>query len=141
MASEGITKIWFADGRLYAMTTRGNTLSQRLEIFPALLEASDTQREDYYFYENSTCIRWESIDEDICLDDMYQNLPVNYNNEVNSLLTRFSYLDYKTIAKYAGMHWTKLARYRYGVWTPSVIELKSITRALNAIGKELLAAV
>lgn len=137
----GITKIWFSDGRIYAMTNAGNTLSQRLEIFPALLEASETQREDYYFYDDCTCIRWESIDEDLCIDDLRQDLPVNYDNEVNALLSRFSYLDFKIVAKYAGMHWTKLARFRYGVWTPSTKEFASITRALNTIGKELLTAV
>jgi len=35
------------------------------------------------------------------------------------------------------MHWTKLARYKFGVWTPSLSTIAKIKEGIVAIGKEM----
>lgn len=138
---EAIDKIWFLDGRIYMSTISGKTFSQPLEAFPTLKDASEYQRNDYYLWDNNQSIRWEEIDEDIHISNFYETERVNYDNEVNHLLSRFPWLDLKEFAKYLGMHKSKLDRFRYGIWTPSEETVKKIKEAIIALGKEMSAAV
>ena len=39
------------------------------------------------------------------------------------------------------MHWTKLAKFRYGVWTPNDENMSKIKNGIKAIAKEMSAAV
>lgn len=138
---EQICKVWFADGRIWVETSAGNHLSQPLEVFPPLFYATDEEREDYYLWSNDTSIRWEKLDEDIHISNFYTDETVNYNNEVNSLLSRFPWLDMKAFAEHIGMHWTKLARFRFGVWTPTNETLQKIKNGIRELGREMGAAV
>ena len=81
------------------------------------------------------------MDEDIHISIFFKQETVNYDNEVYHLLSRFPYLDMKNFAEYIGMHWTKLARFRYGVWTPTTETIEKIKKGIIAIGKEMSAAV
>lgn len=138
---DSIKKLWFADNRIFILTSDGEQYSQPLEAFPALFNATPAQRENYYLWDDNKSIRWEDIDEDIHISNFFEPETVNYNNEVNHLLSRFPYLDMKAFAEYLGMHWTKLARFRYGVWTPSTKTIEKIKNGIIAIGKEMSAAV
>lgn len=135
--NDRIVKVWFGDGRIYVLTETGVELSQPLEVFPALLYASSAEREQYYLWDDDRSIRWNIIDEDIHISHFYEREMVNYNNEVNMLLSRFPCLDIKAFAGYIGMHWTKLARFRYGVWTPSPDVLQRIRDGLSSIRKQI----
>lgn len=136
-----IIKVWFEEERIFVNTNAGETLSQRLEIYPSLLDASEKERNDYYIWNEGQSIRWESVDEDIHIEDLREPDIVNHNNEVNDLLSKFPYLDLKSFAQVVGMHWTKLARFKYGVWKPSEEEMQDIRNGLLRIGKEILEAV
>ena len=57
------------------------------------------------------------------------------------MLSRFPYLDMKAFAEYLGMHWTKLARFRCGVWKPNAETMDKIRKGIVDIGKEMAAAV
>lgn len=138
---DSIKKLWFADNRIFILTSDGEQYSQPLEAFPALFNATPVQRENYYLWDDNKSIRWEDIDEDIHISNFFEPETVNYDNEVNHLLSRFPYLDMKAFAEYLGMHWTKLARFRYGVWTPSTKTIEKIKNGIIAIGKEMSAAV
>lgn len=136
-----ISKVWFDNNCLCVSTSDGETHMLRLEIFPALYFATEEQRKDFHIWNQGRSIRWTIIDEDICVEDLSTQDTVNYDNEVHRLISQFPYLDLKEFANYIGMHWTKLARYKFGVWTPSEEELLVIRKGLHNIGTELLKAV
>ena len=136
-----IKKVWFEDNSIFVNTTDGELLSQQLEIYPILFEANQNERNNFYIWDDGQSIRWEDLDEDINLDDLQGNESVNYNNETNKLLSQFPYLNLKIFAEYIGMHWTKLARFKYGVWTPSEEEFNEIRNGLHKIGREMMEAV
>lgn len=138
---EQIRLLWFENGRINIQTNKGEVLSQPLEVFPALMDATETQREKYYLWDNNRSIRWVELDEDIHISHFYEKESVNYDNEVNRLLSRFPWLDMKAFAEFVGMHWTKLARFRYGVWTPNRETIDKIKNGIRTIGKEMSAAV
>lgn len=135
-----IERVWFSGDRIFVHTATGEQYSQPLELFPALMEATPQQREDFKVNRWRDSIRWDGIDEDIHISSFFDATTANYDNEVNRLLSRFPWLDMKKFAEYVGMHWTKLARYRYGVWTPSPETLKKIKAAIITLGKEMTAA-
>ena len=110
-----------------------------LEVFPALMEATDEQRAKYRINHWRDAIHWPEIDEDIHISSFFEEETVNYDNEVNRLLSKMPWIDVKTLAEYLGMHWTKLARFRYGVWTPSKETLDKIKNGIVALGKEMIA--
>jgi hypothetical protein len=138
---DSIKKLWFEGGRIFILTEEGEQRSQPLEVFPALFNATTVQRENYYIWDEGRSIRWEELDEDIHISNFSETESVDYDNEVNRLLSRFPYLDMKAFAEYLGMHWTKLARYRYGVWKPSAEMMDKIRKGIVSIGKEMSAAV
>ena len=123
---ERILNIWFEGDSIGVETSEGRILRRSLEIYPALLVATEEERRDFYLYDGNRSIRWNRIDEDICLEDLLEEDIVNYDNAVNDLLKDYSYLDLKAIADHLNMHWTKLARYRAGIWTPSADEMLQI---------------
>ena len=141
MKSKEITKVWFSEGRIWIATNQGEQYSQPLEAFPALYYADAAERKQFYLWHDNTSIRWEKIDEDIHISNFFEKESVNYDNEVNQLLTRFPWLDMKAFAEYIGMHWTKLARIRFGIWTPTPETLQKIKTGIRTIGKEMSAAV
>lgn len=136
-----IKKVWFADNRIWIVTEDDLQYSQPLEVYPALFLATPADRADFYLWSDNTSIRWEKLDEDIHVSEFFEDATVNYDNEVNKILSRFHWLDMKAFAEYIGMHWTKLARFRYGIWTPSTESLAQIKNGIRAIANEMSAAV
>jgi len=136
-----IEMVWFSQTRIYIKTDDNREYSQPLEVFPILKEATTEQREKYCMTSWRDSLHWPEIDEDIHISSFFEEETVNYDNEVNHLLSRFPWLDMKEFAKVIGMHWTKLARFRYGVWTPSPEMFTKIKNGIRAIGKEMSAAV
>lgn len=139
--NDSIRKVWFDNGSIFILTDKGEQKSQPLEAFPPLFTATAPQREKYYIWDEGRSIRWEELDEDIHITNFIEKETVNYDNEVNNLLSRIPCLDMKAFAEYIGMHWTKLARFRYGVWKPNAETMDKIKNGIAAIGKEMTAAV
>ena len=139
--NERIATLWFDNNRIFIKTEENRIYSQPLELFPALMDATQSQREQYYVWDNGKSVRWEDIDEDIHISNFFESETVNYDNAVNHLLSRFPWLDMKAFAQYIGMHWTKLAKFRYGVWTPNDENMSKIKNGIKAIAKEMSAAV
>lgn len=136
-----IERLWFADNRIWIAVEDGKQYSQPLEVYPALFYASAEERNDFYLWSDSTSIRWEKLDEDIHVTEFFEDETVNYDNEVNLLLSRFPWLDLKEFAQYIGMHWTKLARFRFGVWSPRPETFAQIKNGIKAIANEMSAVV
>ena len=140
MNMEKIINVWFTAERIYIRTDADKIYSLPLEVFPILKEASGAQREDFTIEMGGEALRWKALDEDIHISSFFEPETVNYDNEVNRLLSQFPYLDMKAFAAYLGMHWTKLARFRYGVWTPTAETLEKIKNGIKKIGNEMAAA-
>lgn len=136
-----IEMVWSTDKRIFISASDGKEYSQPLEMFPALMYATQEQRDKFTINKWHDAIHWREIDEDIHISSFFERETVDYNNEVNRLLSRFPWLDLKVFASYIGMHWTKLARLRFGVWKASDETLKKIKDGIVAIGKEMSAAV
>lgn len=136
---KSISRLWFSGNRIHILTNDGTEYSQPLEAFPSLMDASERQRENYYLWDDNTSIRWEEIDEDIHISNFFTPEKPNYDNEVNRLLSPFPWIDLAKFAEMAGMHKSKLDRFRYGIWTPSADTITKIKSTLQAISKKMAA--
>ena len=135
--AEHITKVWFDDKNIFIATDAGVQRSLPLECFPALFYATPQQREHFYLWDDNRSIRWEEVDEDIHISHFFENVTVNYDNEVNRLFSRFPYLNLKGIADVIGLHWTLLARLKFGIVKPTAEIMQRIRDGLAAISREL----
>ena len=115
-----ITKAWFENRQIFILTNTGEIYSQPLEVFPSLLDATESQRNEFYIWDEGHSIRWPNIDEDIHISNFYEKAIVNYDNEVNTLLSKMPWLNLTEFANMLGMHKSKLDRFRYGIWTPKI---------------------
>ena len=138
---QSIERIWFSDENICILTSENEQRSLPLEVFPALFYATEEERQDYYLWDDNRSIRWEKIDEDIHISNFYDEETVDYDNEVNHLLSKFPYLDCRAFAERIGMHWTLLERLRFGVVKASASTVQRIREGIRAIGKEMSAAV
>lgn len=137
---ESITKVWFENGRIYILTNEDRTLSQPLELFPILKDATSAQREAYTISKWGDALRWKEIDEDIHISSFYESVEPEYNNEVASLFAKFPQLNVSEVARSLGIHKSLLSQYIYGVKTPSEKRLQEIKSVLHDLGLQLIAA-
>lgn len=137
---ESIVKVWFADGNIYILTTDNRTLSQPLELFPTLKDATPAQRADFTINKWGDAIRWAEIDEDIHISSFFEPVEPQHNNEVARLFALFPQLNVSEVARSLGIHKSLLSQYIYGVKTPSDKRLKEIKSVLHTLGMELISA-
>lgn len=137
---EMITRAWFENGRIYISTTNNRTLSQPLELFPILKDATTAQREAYTISKWGDALRWAEIDEDIHISSFFESVEPKHNNEVAELFAMFPQLNISEVARSIGIHKTLLSQYIYGVKTPSEKRMGEIKAALRALGMSLIAA-
>ena len=115
-------------------------MSQPLELFPILKEASPSQRDAYTISKWEDAIRWKEIDEDIHISSFYEEVEVKKENEVAELFAMFPQLNISEVARSIGINKSLLSQYIYGVKTPSEKRLKEIKTALHTLGMNLIAA-
>ena len=72
--------------------------------------------------------------------NFYEKAIVNYDNEVNTLLSKMPWLNLTEFANMLGMHKSKLDRFRYGIWTPSTETLRNIRQKIAEAGSAMCAA-
>lgn len=137
---ERIIRVWFESGRIYISTTNNRTLSQPLELFPILKDATTAQREAYTISKWGDALRWAEIDEDIHISSFFESVEPKYNNEVAELFAMFPQLNISEVARSIGIHKSLLSQYIYGVKTPSEKRMGEIKAALRALGMSLIAA-
>lgn len=137
---EKIEKVWFENGKIFILTTTKRELSQPLEFFPILKDATETQREAFTINKWGDAIRWVEIDEDIHISSFYEQVDVKTNNSVGELFAMFPQLNISEVAKSIGIHKSLLSQYIYGVKTPSDKRMSEIKSALHALGMRLISA-
>lgn len=134
-----IERVWFDGTRIYVLTDGDEELSRPLEAFPTLNEATAEQRADFRIGRFGDDIRWEGLDEDVHLTSFYETAEPNPENEVGRIFRSFPQLNVSETARYIGINKSLLAKYIYGIKTPSAERLRQIKEALHTRGHALAA--
>lgn len=128
-----INKIWFDDGRIYGMTDDGRTLWQSLLYFPRLMEANDSQRQNYTL--SPFGIHWPEIDEDISFESFEYSHPDPEG--ISRLLLSLPEINLSALARRMGLQQSLLSAYKNGTKTPSKERENAILMEIHRIGAEL----
>lgn len=131
---EKLTNISFDAKYIYAETASGQKLKQSLLWYPALMNATDAERESYTI--GLSGIHWRNLDEDISFESF------EYDDAIPSKVQEF-FLTHKEInvaefAKLIGINATLLRNYINGFKKPSAAREKLILDAIHTLGKEYL---
>ena len=136
---EAITKLWFAEGRIYILTNQGNTYSRPLEAFPLLLEATPEQRSKYEIGLDGDDIRWDDIDEDIHISSFFVTEEPDTNNPIAEVFRQFPQLNVSEMARSIGINKSLLSRYIYGIKKPSEQRKEQILSCIRQLGRDMAA--
>ena len=125
-------KLSFDNGFIYAQDETGRMYKQSLLWYPALLSATDEQRQNYTTGLGG--FHWRDSDEDISFESF------TYEDAVPSTFQEF-FLVHKEInvsefAKRIGLNPTLMRNYINGFKKPSKIREQQIINAIHEIGKE-----
>ena len=112
-----ITKLWFADNRIYVQTDKGEKLYQSLLFYPRLLTASNEEREKYEFWDYG--IRWDAIDEDMSYESFYYDDTKEPAPGIQDAFLSNPELNISAVARRMGIQQSLLASYIKGTKVPS----------------------
>lgn len=132
-----ITKLWFADNRIYVQTDKGEKLYQSLLFYPRLLTASNEEREKYEFWDYG--IRWDAIDEDMSYESFYYEDTKEPAPGIQDAFLSNPELNISAVARRMGIQQSLLASYIKGTKVPSPERKKLILDTIHDIGNSLLA--
>jgi len=135
---ETIKKIWFADNRVFIRTGSGKEHSRPLEAFPALMDATDEEREGYRIGRHGDDVRWEGLDEDVHISSFFAGGEPRANG-MGEIFGRFPQINVSAFADGMGINKSLMAKYIYGIKTPSEKRSREIEAALHDLGRDLLA--
>ena len=127
-----LSKLSFDNGFIYAQDESGRMYKQSLLWYPALMSATDEQRQNYTVGFGG--FHWRDLDEDISFESF------TYEDAVPSTFQEF-FLVHKEInvsefAKRIGLNPTLMRNYINGFKKPSKIREQQIINAIHEIGKE-----
>ena len=136
---EAIKTIWFDNGRIFMRSSEDKVYSRPLEAFPLLKEAPAEERNSFCISRQGDSIRWESIDEDIHISSFYVTAEPDETNDIATIFAQFPQLNVSAVAAQMGINKSLLAKYIYGIKTPSTERREQIINALHSLGEQLLA--
>lgn len=131
-----LTKIWFADNRIYGETDDGRTLFQSLLYYKRLLNATDEQRNNYRISRMG--IHWEELDEDVSFESFEYDNPEPVG--IAKFFLTHPEINVSAIARRLGLQQSLLASYINGTKKPSKEREELIMAEVRAFGAELLQA-
>lgn len=132
-----VTKIWFADNRIYGVTDDGRTLFQSLLYYKRLLNATDEQRNNYEMDDEG--IHWREIDEDVSFESFEYDDPEPVG--IAKFFLTHPEINASAIARRLGLQQSLLAAYINGTKKPSKEREELIMAEVRALGAELQQAV
>lgn len=132
-----LTKIWFADNRIYGKTDDGRTLFQSLLYYKRLLNATDEQRNNYEMDDDG--IHWREIDEDVSFESFEYDDPEPVG--ISKFFLSHPEINASAIARRLGIHQSLFASYINGTKKPSKEREELIMNEIRALGTELQQAV
>lgn len=130
-----VTKLWFADDRIYILTDGGETLWQSLLWYPRLKNATPEQRNRYRIDEEG--IRWAEIDEDVSFESFTYDNPAPTG--LNRIFREHPEIKPTSVAARLGISQPLFSDYLREKKTPSPERLESIKAEIRKIGAELAA--
>jgi len=129
-----ISKIWFADDRIYGQTDDGRTLWQSLLYYRRLRNASEKERNDYEMDDEG--IHWYELDEDISFESFEYEDPEPTG--ISRIFLSHPELNASAVGRRLGISQSLMAQYINGTKKPSKEREALILKEIEAIGKELL---
>lgn len=130
-----LTKIWFADNRIYGLTDNGKTVFQSLLWYKRLNNATEEQRNDYEMDDEG--IHWYAIDEDISFESFEYDDPEPQG--ISRVFLSHPELNASAVARRIGISQSLMAQYINGMKKPSKEREKLILNEVQTIGRELVA--
>lgn len=129
-----ISKIWFADDRIYGQTDDGRTLWQSLLYYRRLRNASEKERNEYEMDDEG--IHWYELDEDISFESFEYENPEPTG--ISRIFLSHPELNASAVGRRLGISQSLMAQYINGTKKPSKERETLILKEIEAIGKELL---
>ena len=129
-----ISKIWFADDRIYGQTDDGRTLWQSLLYYRRLRNASEKERNEYEM--DNEGIHWYELDEDISFESFEYEDPEPTG--ISRIFLSHPELNASAVGRRLGISQSLMAQYINGTKKPSKERETLILKEIEAIGKELL---
>jgi len=139
MTRKDFKKLWFTDERIFMETVQGVIKSMPLDWFPRLLNATQSDRENYSL--SPLGIHWESIDEDLSFEGFFTYNPIKVNQQRNSIqefVKAFPMINLSELAVRVGISPAIMRHYACNVKQPSFSRKKKIERTLHQLGQELM---
>ena len=128
-----ISKIWFADDRIYGLTDDGRTLWQSLLYYRRLLHASPEERENYEMDDEG--IHWYQLDEDVSFESFEYDDPERTG--ISLVFLSHPELNAAAVGRRLGISQSLMAQYINGTKKPSKERERMILDEISAIGSEL----
>lgn len=132
-----LTKIWFADNRIYGETEDGRTLFQSLLYYKRLLNATEEQRNNYEMDDEG--IHWREIDEDVSFESFEYDNPEPVG--ISKFFLSHPEINASAIARRLGIHQSLFACYINGTKKPSKEREELIMNEVRTLGVELQHAI
>jgi hypothetical protein len=131
-----IEKIWFSENRIFLKTEQGEVFSRPLEAFPLLNNATESERSAFKIGKFKDDIRWENLDEDIHIDSFFSDTEPK-PNPIGDFFSKHPQINVSSFAKQIGINKSLMAKYIYGIKTPSGKRKKEIRDGLHELAKNL----
>lgn len=128
-----VTRIWFADNRIYGETDDGRTLFQSLLYYKRLLNATDEQRNSYEMDDEG--IHWREIDEVVSFESFEYDDPEPVG--ISKFFLSHPEINASAIARRLGIHQSLFACYVNGTKKPSKEREDLIMNEVRTLGIEL----
>ena len=128
-----ISKIWFADDRIYGLTDDGRELWQSLLYYRRLRNASDEERANYEMDDEG--IHWYDLDEDVSFESFEYDDPEPTG--ISRIFLSHPELNASAVGRRLGISQSLMAQYINGTKKPSKERERLIMDEILLISQEL----
>ncbi len=128
-----ISKIWFADDRIYGLTDDGRELWQSLLYYRRLRNATDEKRANYEIDDEG--IHWYDLDEDVSFESFEYDDPEPTG--ISRIFLSHPELNASAVGRRLGISQSLMAQYINGTKKPSKERERLIMDEIILISQEL----
>ena len=128
-----ISKIWFADDRIYGLTDDGRELWQSLLYYKRLRNATDDERANYEMDDEG--IHWYDLDEDVSFESFEYDDPEPTG--ISRIFLSHPELNASAVGRRLGISQSLMAQYINGTKKPSKERERLIMDEILLISQEL----
>ena len=128
-----ISKIWFADDRIYGLTDDGRELWQSLLYYKRLRNATDEERANYEIDDEG--IHWYDLDEDVSFESFEYDDPEPTG--ISRIFLSHPELNASAVGRRLGISQSLMAQYINGTKKPSKERERLIMDEILLISQEL----